>query len=126
MFFLVQLCCHFVLFSLTTSAFHISYSFSLFSEVSHTAILGKAFPVLSCESLKNEPILRTRGSWSMGVGKRCFPYKLQKTKDFDCLSFEFGLLRNIKENKAIKCKRYHSCLCRRERKKILGMKMTLR
>ena len=43
------------------------------------------------------------------------------------LSFEFGLLGNIKKkNKAIKCKRYHSCLCRREGKKILGMKMTLR
>ena len=59
---------YFVLFSLITSAFHISYSFSLFSEVSYTAILGKAFPVLSC-ALKNDPILRTRGSWSMGAGK---------------------------------------------------------
>ena len=48
-----------------------------------------------------------------------------KNKEFDC-PLSLAYLGTLKKNKAIKCKRYHSCLCRREGKKILGMKMTLR
>lgn len=51
---------------------HISYNsspLSVIDVVSCTTILGKAFPVLPCESPKNEPILRTSGSWSVGRGE---------------------------------------------------------